>query len=167
MTTEDMIRALGNVIEEYKNKPVFTEQTNIPIMCRDVIDKLKELSNPWKTGTPTVKGDYLLCFPRRNEVAEHYEVAEFDGRDFVFATGMHQVVVRTSPLSVAWQKIEPYEFNAVPLEENPIEAFMRKQPCDKCLFQNTPNCKIFGIGVNGEMGCSFKERVRMSEIKEN
>lgn len=52
-------------------------------------------------------------------------------------------------------------------KENPIEAFMSKQPCDKCLFQNTPNCKIFGIGVNGEMGCSFKERVRMSEIKEN
>lgn len=53
------------------------------------------------------------------------------------------------------------------VEENPIEAFMRKQPCDKCLFQNTPNCKIFGIGVNGEMGCSFKERVRMSELKDD
>ena len=50
--------------------------------------------------------------------------------------------------------------------ENPIEAFMSKQPCDKCLFQNTPNCKILGIGVNGEMGCTFKERVRMSELEE-
>jgi len=63
---------------------------------------------------------------------------------------------------LAWLPIPPFE-----RKENPIEAFVRKQPCDKCLFQNTPNCKIFGIGVNGEMGCSFKERVRMSEIEEN
>ena len=60
MTTEDMIRALGNVIEEYKNKPVFTGQTNIPMMCRDVIGKLKELSSPWHKGTPTEEGWYLF-----------------------------------------------------------------------------------------------------------
>ena len=77
----------------------------------EAVEKWNNRPSPWHTGTPTEEGWYLLCFPRRNEVAEHYEVAKFDGRDFVFATGMHQVVVSTSPLSVAWQKITPYKEN--------------------------------------------------------
>lgn len=44
MSTEDMIMELNGVREKYKNKPVYTGDVNIPIMCDDVIRKLKELN---------------------------------------------------------------------------------------------------------------------------
>ena len=44
MTTEDMIMELNGVREKYKNKPVYTGDVNIPIMCDDIISKLRELT---------------------------------------------------------------------------------------------------------------------------
>ena len=74
MTTENMIRALENVAKEYNGKPVYTGQTNIPIMCHDVISKLKELAerSKWHTGTPTEEGWYLVKYPLIYET-EYYE----------------------------------------------------------------------------------------------
>ena len=100
MTTEDMIRALGNVIEEYKNKPVFTGKTDIPMMCRDVIGKLKELSNPWHTGTPTEYGLYLVQY-----IHGGYDVVLYDPS----ASGW-DIYSDDSPKDVVkWQKIEENE----------------------------------------------------------
>lgn len=107
--------------------------------------------SPWHTGTPTEEGWYLLYTSKPNA---SYHLAFYQFGHW-FSTDEYCIVREDV---VAWMPIPPYE-------ENPIEAFMSKQPCDKCLFQNTPNCKIFGIGVNGEMGCTFKEKVRMSELK--
>lgn len=52
--------------------------------------------------------------------------------------------------------------------DNPIVAFTHREQCNRCLWQNTPRCKVFGKGMDGELGCSFKERERerLSEIKE-
>lgn len=121
MTTEDMIRALGNVIEEYKNKPVFTGQTNIPIMCRDVIDKLKELSNPWQTGTPTELEEneywawnYVLVLNTTYDCIGNYLAGllfkpDFERRLFSAPTdGGKHIEIPFSEV-VAWQRIEPYE----------------------------------------------------------
>ena len=44
MTTEDMIMELNGVREKYKDKPVYTGDVNIPIMCDDIISKLRELT---------------------------------------------------------------------------------------------------------------------------
>ena len=44
MTTEDMIRELINVAEKYKDKPVYTGDVNISIMCTDVARRLTELN---------------------------------------------------------------------------------------------------------------------------
>lgn len=44
MKTEDMIRELENVARKYDGKPVFTGEVNIPMMCREVAKRLKELS---------------------------------------------------------------------------------------------------------------------------
>ena len=42
--------------------------------------------------------------------------------------------------------------------EHPIVAFTHRDQCNRCLWQNTPRCKVFGKGINGELGCSFKKR---------
>ena len=65
--------------------------------------------NPWHTGTPTEEGWYLICSPSWDMFPSKYNVAEFDGKDFVYAEGMHQIVVRTNPTTVAWQKITPFK----------------------------------------------------------
>lgn len=44
------------------------------------------------------------------------------------------------------------------LSDNPIVAFTHRKQCDRCLWQNTTRCKVFGKGINGELGCSFKKR---------
>ena len=44
MSTEDMIRELGIVKEDYENKSARAALTNIPVMLGDVIGKLKELN---------------------------------------------------------------------------------------------------------------------------
>lgn len=51
MTTEAMIRGLNAVAEKHKNDFVPTFQTNISAMCRDIIPKLKQLSEYEKIGT--------------------------------------------------------------------------------------------------------------------
>lgn len=50
--------------------------------------------------------------------------------------------------------------------DNPIVAFTHREQCNRCLWQNTLRCKVFGKGMDGELGCSFKERERerLSEI---
>lgn len=48
-----------------------------------------------------------------------------------------------------------------------IEAFTHREECNHCLNQNTPFCEVFAIGFDGELGCEFKERKRLSEIKES
>lgn len=100
MTTEDMIRALGNVIEEYKNKPVFTGQTDIPMMCRDVIDKLKELTSTWHTGIPTEEGWYLIEAKDWEKQRVYYVPDYVSVHDLVLPT------VQTFFESHLWQKIE-------------------------------------------------------------
>ena len=45
MTTEEMIRELENTAKKYDDKFVGFGETNIPMMCRDVVRKLKELQN--------------------------------------------------------------------------------------------------------------------------
>lgn len=72
MTTEDMIRELENVVDKYEGKPVPTFGIDIAMMCRDVISKLKELSNPWHTGTPTEEGDYLLIIKAPKGVPHYF-----------------------------------------------------------------------------------------------
>ena len=54
MTTEDMIRELENVARKYDRKPVFTGEVNIPLMCREVAKRLKELSEQPKV-------DWIPC----------------------------------------------------------------------------------------------------------
>ena len=44
MSTEDMIRELGIVKEDYENKSPRAALTNIPVMLSDVIRKLEELN---------------------------------------------------------------------------------------------------------------------------
>ena len=44
MSTEDMIRELGIVKEDYENKSARAALTNIPVMLGDVIRKLEELN---------------------------------------------------------------------------------------------------------------------------
>lgn len=44
MSTEDMIRELGIVKEDYENRAARAALTNIPVMLSDVIGKLKELN---------------------------------------------------------------------------------------------------------------------------
>ncbi len=154
--TEDMIRALGNVIEEYKNKPVFTGQTDIPMMCRDVIDKLKELSNPWHTGTPTeeeIDEDNAYCYAL---------CLWYDGwwlSDYLFKANFKEGCFESAPKgdeepirfkfeddnppfnsAMRWQKIESYKEE----KEDDKEIDFPCLHCDffdkgKCL--NTDECK--------------------------
>ena len=45
MQTEDMIRELENTAKKYEDKFVGFGETNISMMCRDIIRKLNELQN--------------------------------------------------------------------------------------------------------------------------
>lgn len=51
MNTETMITELNAVAEKHKNDFVPTFQTNITAMCRDIIPKLKRLSEYEAVGT--------------------------------------------------------------------------------------------------------------------
>lgn len=51
MTTERMIRAVEAVAEKHKNDSVYTCQTNITNMCRDIIPKLELLAAYEAIGT--------------------------------------------------------------------------------------------------------------------
>jgi hypothetical protein len=44
MNTEDMIRELRNLEEKHKNDIVYTGETNWSHLCRDVADRLEEMS---------------------------------------------------------------------------------------------------------------------------
>ena len=53
------------------------------------------------------------------------------------------------------------------LSDNPIVAFTHREQCNRCLWQGTPRCVVYGIGMDGELGCSFTgETSRFSELKE-
>lgn len=147
-----------DVLQERQNYYAERNESKQMFAIVNAIDDVLNLpsANPWHTGTPTEKGDYLCVF--QSVWAVEYYWCYWDGAWDIYFDDYDPDTYTI----VAWLPIPPFE-----RKENPIEAFVRKQPCDKCLFQNTPNCKIFGIGVNGEMGCSFKERVRMSELKDD
>lgn len=51
MNTETMITELNAVAEKHKNDKLFTFQTNITAMCRDVIPKLEQLAEYEAIGT--------------------------------------------------------------------------------------------------------------------
>ena len=52
--------------------------------------------------------------------------------------------------------------------EHPIVAFTHREQCNRCLWQGTPHCVVYGKGMDGELGCSFTERTsRSSELKES
>lgn len=80
MNTEDMIRELENVAKEFRNKPVYTGETSIPIMCKAIVRKLKELDEKtkWHIGTPTEKGWYVCKLNGTNL----YETNSFGGNDW-------------------------------------------------------------------------------------
>lgn len=42
--------------------------------------------------------------------------------------------------------------------EHPIVAFTHREQCDRCLWQGTPRCVVYGKGMDGELGCPFKAR---------
>ena len=59
------------------------------------------------------------------------------------------------------------EDNVIPVEglgdvmpfnsDNPIVAFTHREQCNRCLWQGTPRCVVYGKGM-GELGCRFKAR---------
>ena len=42
--------------------------------------------------------------------------------------------------------------------EHPIVAFTHREQCNRCLWQGTPSCVVYGKGMDGELGCPFKAR---------
>lgn len=42
--------------------------------------------------------------------------------------------------------------------EHPIVAFTHREQCNRCLWQGTPRCVVYGKGMDGELGCPFKAR---------
>lgn len=110
MGTEDLIRELENVEKEFRDKPVYTGETNIPIMCNDIIRKLRELDEKtkWHTGVPTEEGYYLIHLKKYYyKDTFGYIVAKWE------RSGWRTINIGSywnlDEEIDAWQKIEPYK----------------------------------------------------------
>jgi len=83
MTTEDMIMELNGVREKYKDKPVYTGDVNIPIMCDDIISKLRELTKEiesLKMENTFLKG-MLKSNSEYSELSNRYKTNDLVNRD--------------------------------------------------------------------------------------
>ena len=76
MKTEDMMRELENVARKYDDKPVFTGEVNIPMMCREVAKRLEELSQP--------KTDWIPFEQREADEEEKAHFLEHYGYEFEY-----------------------------------------------------------------------------------
>ena len=71
-----MIRELENVARKYDGKPVFTGEVNIPMMCREVQKRLKELSEqPQSDKWISCKVD----LPKKKDKNSKYGRGEYNG----------------------------------------------------------------------------------------